>query len=259
MLKRVSIFALCAALTLLMLASCGEEAPSGEPTPSLTPSAPSPSPELISTEDEDIYYEFMQSGEWRNDNTWYWDDEGSLVPEWLEISAYKIFDFDDDGVKELWLEAYEDGGYSRWGYSAFYSVENGQVKRLLYGHLSQGSIGGGWVVAYYDTQTEKHLLSLIGSFGGFGGRGSSGKYYEYENGELNEAFSIFSEWHPNRDYYDEEIEGLLHYVDEDDYDTVWHRVAIYEINDERVTKEAFEQMKERLIDPIDEKFILGAG
>jgi len=257
-LKRIYSLALCVTLIFSLLVACDGEAPLNEPTPSPTPSAPppSPSPEPISSEDEDIYYEFMQSGEWKGDEVWL--DEGNLEGQGIEITAYKIFDFDGDGVKELWLEAY-DNEFRRHAYSAFYKIEDGQVKRLLYGVLSGGSMGGDWVTVRYDTYTEKHLLSLIGSFGGFGGRSSTGKYYEYENGELNEAFSMLTMYQTAKNYREEDLEGLYYVDEDDDREPEWRTITIYEIDDERVTKEAFEQMRERLIEPIDDTFILRAG
>ena len=178
---------------------------------------------------EKILKEYMDSGQWLKDLAGpYIVDEWNLFADgdyenWrLEITAYKIFDFDGDGVSELWLEAFEDSVTWSWGMSGFYTVENGQVKNLIIGQQTGGSIGGDYIIMGYDNFTGRHVVVNTGFVGGFGGQLTYSSYYDYEFGRLTELISV-----ENTFYIDEKeprefmVDGEI--VLEDDYWAVEER------------------------------------
>jgi hypothetical protein len=219
----------------------------------LNPNTPAPSAESNAQE---IYYEFMRSKEWRNDD---WDLYWFAPDTEHEITSYKIFDFDGNGVYDLWIEMEDDTGFRPAGISAFYTIEDGQVKRLLDGSLSGGTMGGDWITTAYDSQTGEHLIGVTGYMGGFGGRNNWSRYYRYINGELSRAFSISEMSQVEINYSDDELaDDTLFYVEDDSPfgSSDGRFITVYRVNDVQVTREVYEQMKARINSPIDERYIL---
>ena len=213
------LYLLAAGLFLTGLAACAAK-PEEPASTTVTTSA-----EINETE---LYEEFLESREWA-----LMEDGAGDLSEWdFELAAQKIFDFDGDGVDELWIEASEPGGFDL--FSGLYTIESAQVKELLSGYVTGGSIGGNCVVAYYDTQTQQHIVSLVGYAGGIGGGGGVryGTYYEYENGQLREVLDL-------------KLESL------------YGREPVYTVNGEQVTEEKYNQTLARLTKPTDETFLLG--
>ena len=175
------------------------------------------------------YHAFMDSKDWAV----YKDDFGAHhLPE-LFPTNYTIFDFDNNGVEELWLEGYNYSGMSPYGISGFYTIEAGSVVTLLSLYLSDGSVGGEWLGMYYDTTTNRHVVGVSGHAGGFGGTASWNKYYDYINGTL----TLITE---------------LTATDMDDEIT-------YEINGEEASKENYERLSDRFTEPKDPKYELPKG
>jgi tetratricopeptide (TPR) repeat protein len=207
----------------------------------------------------ELYYQFMNSRQWAEDYR-LGDYVGTTD---IEITAYKIFDFDDNGTNELWLEAYAYD-YRPRGISGFYTIEGGQVKNLLIGNLSGGSIGGDWVAVRFDAQTGNHLIGLEGFAGGFGGNSSWGEYFEYVNGQISGVFNIFTMSQVEYNFSETQLEDeTLYYVEEhnlfSESEPQSRYITIYEIDNVQVTREAYEQIRTRLLNPSEEKFILKDG
>lgn len=70
--------------------------------------------------------------------------------------------------------------------SAFFSVENGQLKQLLSGYQCGGSLGGDFVHLWFDREEETVKIGATGKFGGFGGHSSNHEIYSYEAGRVKE-------------------------------------------------------------------------
>ena len=174
----------------------------------------------------ELYEEFIASREW----TLMEDGAGDLSEWEWELTARKIFDFDGDGVDELWIEASEPGGFDK--FSGFYTVEDAKVKELLFGYITGGTIGGDEVAMCYDTQTQQHLVGLAGYTGGFGGGAHSTTCYEYKTGQLREVLSM---------------EELSMHGSETEYT----------VNGAQVTEDEYNQAHARLTKPTDETFLMG--
>ena len=191
-----------------------------------------------------LYEKFIQSRQWAA-------GEADLP---ADITAYTIFDFDGDGIQELWLEAYDETGPQKSGISGFYSIKNAQVEQLLRGTLSGGSIGGEEIVICYDTVTEKHLIGLDGFYGGFDGSAHSSVYYEYKKGDLHQAISGLMLSQAKENYSAEELEDeALYYVESNEFKNY---ITVYEVDDVRVRKDIYEETMVRLTEPLDEKYIM---
>ena len=159
---------------------------------------------------EAVLIEYMDSGQWLVDLLGPdIEDEWGLFageePETceLEITNFKIFDFDGDGINELWLEAYEDSVTWSWGMSGFYAVVDGEVKNLIIGQQTGGSLGGDYVVMGYDIANKRHIIMKSG-FVSFvdepRGQITYSSYYDYFNGELRFIAAL-----ENTFYVDEKI------------------------------------------------------
>jgi len=192
--------------------------------PIKTPSdAPANSGGNVGESSEKLLQEYMDSGRWLKDlfspdieDEWDLFADGDYENCGLEITAYKIFDFDGDGVSELWLEAYEDSVAWSWGMSGFYTVESSQVKNLIIGRQTGGSIGGDYIVMGYDNSAGCHIVVKTGFVGGFGGQITYSAYYDYKAGQLTEIANT-----ENAFFIDEKIprEFMVNgkIVPEDDY------------------------------------------
>ena len=178
---------------------------------------------------EKLLADYVESGQWLSD---YHEQSDGFYDSELEITASKIFDFDGDGISELWLEAYENSVMWGWGITGFYTVLDGEVTTVLSGEVSGGSIGGDRVVTSYDALLERHVLGKIGTVGGFGGQNTYSFYYDYAEGALTELTSF---------------EATV-YWDEDEYECV--------VNENEASLEQYVAMESRFTEPVDEHFIL---
>ena len=205
--------------------------PSETPLPTPTPQnalpvgavEPSSSPEN-SEDSEAILQEFMDSGLWL----------GAYTEIGLEVTSFKIFDFDGDGISELWIEAYEDSKMWNFGISRFFTVIDGQVEMLLFGEMSGGSIGGDRVVSAYDTLNNCHVIGLMGYAGGFGGEGAYCKYYGYNSGKLNEIANFHM---------------TVYWADSDEDDE-------YIVDGNPLSLQEYEEALLRFTEPVDKRYIL---
>ena len=130
---------------------------------------------------ESVYMNFVNSKEWAKDDPYL---SGNYYDTDLEVTNYKIFDLDNDGVSELWIEAYEYAQSWSYGISGFYALEAGEIVLLLSGNISGGSMGGDCIATRYDTQSSKHVVGKVGHVGGFGGIYEYQEYYNYSNGKI---------------------------------------------------------------------------
>jgi hypothetical protein len=131
---------------------------------------------------ESVYMNFVNSKEWAKDDPYL---SGNYYDTDLEVTNYKIFDLDNNGVSELWIETYEYAQRGSYGISGFYTLEAGEVVLLLSGNMSGGSMGGDWIATRYDTQSSKHVVGKVGHVGGFGGTYEYEEYYNYSNGKIS--------------------------------------------------------------------------
>lgn len=70
--------------------------------------------------------------------------------------------------------------------SAFFSVEDGELKELLSGYQCGGSLGGDFVHLWFDRDEEIVKIGVSGEWGGFGGYSSNHEIYSYETGVMEE-------------------------------------------------------------------------
>jgi len=111
------------------------------------------------------------------------------------ITDKNIFDFDGDGVLDLWFRAVggeRDFISPRWSSSitGFATIKDDEVVLLLSGYTTGGSIGGDFVAFGYDQETLEYVIILNGFAGGFGGNSSSSRIYSMRNGELTKLYWI---------------------------------------------------------------------
>jgi|GEM_PF-5832318 len=226
--KKVIVI-LVAGLLLIRLAACVSKPK--EPDSTTNPTTVTTAAEITEAKkssDAGPYEAFLKSGQWALLQDGAWD----LLERDFELTAYKVFDFDGDGVDELWLEASKSDGFDK--HSGFYTIENAQIKELLSGYLSSGSSGGDYVAMYYDAQTQQHLAGLVGNTNGFDRFAIYGTYYEYKNGQLREVLDL----------------TLTSGYEEIDSETV------YTVNGKQTTEEEHNQAYARLTKPTDKKFLL---
>lgn len=77
-------------------------------------------------------------------------------------------------------------------HSAFFSVEDGQLKELLSGYQCGGSLGGDFVHLWFDREEEAVKFGVSGEFGGFGGYSYRHEIYSYEAGEMEEEKRFYT-------------------------------------------------------------------
>ena len=111
------------------------------------------------------------------------------------ITDRLIFDFDDDGVRDLWFRAVLDERAfesPRWSNSitGFATIKDDEVVLLLSGYTSGGSIGGDFITFGYDQKTSEYVIVVNRFTGGFGGTHNGGSIYSMQNGELTRLYSF---------------------------------------------------------------------
>jgi len=151
----------------------------------------------IQCKTELLYLAFLESSYWLQVPCF--QCCGELKPifnfdDW-RITDKSIFDFDGDGVLDLWFRAVwgeEDFISPRWSSSitGFATIKNNEVVLLLSGYTTGGSIGGDFVAFGYDQETFEYVIILNGFAGGFGGNYSSTIIYSMQTGELARLYWI---------------------------------------------------------------------
>ena len=185
--------------------------------------------------DRETYLDFLNSGKWRDVLNAEVSDSYLTEPE---ISATAMVDVDRDGVFELWFEAIEMDGFFPMGVSALMSITDGKnVKVVLVGEESGGSIGGTRIGFFRDLESGKDVPALMGHAGGFGGYASSNSFYEYKDLNINkiltyEKLTISKEDVSSDDFFYEDLDDSS-------------MAVIYSVNNEQVRKEAFWEAEER--------------
>jgi len=231
--QKITVFLLAALLPLALFA-CQTARPSpaqggaGAGSP-----APQPTREPV---EYALYRDYLASDDW----AWEWSPEGGMGDAYAkadagryELTGQKIFDFDGDGVLDLWFAA-QGKKYPAAKVSGFCTAADGKVEALLRGYVCGGSLGGETVAARYDTERKEHVLLLAGGWGGFGGHGSSGTYYAMKNGTLTE---IGNDW-------------AVEYAEDTEGENSWH------INGQEVSGQEFALWRGRYKDPTDKNYIL---
>jgi hypothetical protein len=204
-----------------------------------------------------IYEDFLNSTKWREvEDTTQWDEPFEVNS--VEIESKKIFDLDGDGVPELWFVARTPGDGGGEEVSSFCTIIENEVKVLLSGYRSGGTIGGDWIGICFDNGTSKHIVGLFGYTGGFGGIMSWAVYYSYEEGTLNRIIDLNQMSQPGKQYDGEELQDpSLYFIEEDSVSFSGEPyISVYKVNDKQVTKEAYEEVVDRFVDPKDKEFIL---
>lgn len=136
--------------------------------------------------------------------------------------------------------------------SALYGIKDNQLQCLVSGEECGGSLRGDYVCFFKDMESGKNLIGNQGSAGGFGGIATYGRIYDYETGNANLIFSY--EWimQSAGNYAEEDLYNNAHlFYDENDnpytQDAIWDAETVreYLVNEERVSKEIYENACER--------------
>lgn len=206
------------------------------------------------------YNEFLNSNKWRKINLY---NEGESEINSVEIVAQKIFDFDDNGIPELWFVAKTPGNKdSSKGeeISGFCTIDNNKVKILLKGYISGGTIGGETINILYDKEMSQHVIALIGYSRGFNGNMAWGEYYSLNNGLFDKVAQISQISQVGNQYEDIELQDpKLYYVEKEsplESSDDEKYITVYKVNEKQVSIEEFNQIKSRFVLPENEKFIL---
>jgi len=151
----------------------------------------------IQCDSELLYVAFLDSDYWLL--MWCPQCCGYFLPisngdNW-RISDKRLFDFDNDGVIDLWFRAVsgeEDFISPRWSSSitGFATIRDGEVFLLLNGFTTGGSIGGSFVTFGYDQENSEYVLVVSSFAGGFGGNYSGARIYSMQNGEVTRLYRI---------------------------------------------------------------------
>ena len=177
-----------------------------------------------------LYQDYMDSKSWQVVSGGYGDGE-SFTESDLEISAYKIVDFDGDGTDELWLCAYDYSAIMLRGISAFCAIQNGEVVPLISCYLTGGTIGGDRVASLYDEETQRHVIAVSGYSSGWGGYYDQNEFFDYSGGVLTH------------------ITTLATYKENSDL------TAICEIDGTEVSPELYSEACARFSSPMDDAFL----
>jgi hypothetical protein len=138
-----------------------------------------------------LYTAYMESTDWAWQTHPYETSRGPLNSDEVsrfKVTASKIYDFDDDGVLDLWFKAEDSADdYSQRSVMTFYcTIADGRVKQLLNGFSGRGRGGHHvtimqhqelpmFVVAHIDTMGSRNLAGEIITI----------SYYSIKNGELS--------------------------------------------------------------------------
>ena len=127
-----------------------------------------------------IYWDYIKSNEWRSFSR----EIGPRVEE-LDRTQTIFYDFDGDGVLEMWFKA-SNGKSSGWPetLSLFCTIKNGRVEQLLKSGECGGELGGDYVTLTYSEDDNKLRIGNFYHARGFGGVSGSLTSYDYSNSTL---------------------------------------------------------------------------
>ena len=123
-------------------------------------------------------------------------DEHAMYLSYLEqykTTAYKIFDFDGDGVLDLWFEAEENDDIQTQNriITGLCTIANRKVELLLYGNGGWNA-GGNYVTVMKNKETSANVIVFVDSLGGYdsGIRVTRQRFYAMKNGGLSELETL---------------------------------------------------------------------
>jgi hypothetical protein len=205
-----------------------------------------------------IYENFLKSKEWRKVK----QGEEPFEIDSVEVESKKIFDFDSNGIPELWFIAKTSGEASmgKEEISGFCTITDNKVKILLSGYISGGTIGGDSVDIRFDKKTSEHVVGLTGYAGGFGGNMSWANYYSYKTGTLNQIIQFSQMSQIDEQYDDKELQDpALYYIEKENpfkSSGAKSYITIYKVNDKQITKEVYQKTVKRFILPGNKEFVI---
>ena len=213
--------------------------------------------ELSNMDYEKIYTEYMESAQWQDEYEPQDEYESDITD--FKITTSKVFDFDDNGIPELWLHAESSnelglGGPARR--DIFCTIEGSNVIQLLSGYKSGGSMGGSEIAVYYDTKTLTHVICKEGYAGGFGGSLWWTEVYDFSNGSITEVTQYEGIDQIARNYVDGELDNPGWYYPSDREIGGQALFTVYYVDGEQVQKETYDRVSNRFTAPINEGFKL---
>ncbi len=168
----------------------------------------------------ELYNEYISTGDFSKHKHY----DGGGVP----VVKSVIFDYDGDGMPELWVSSSCDvGGPRNETFSEFCTIENGKVKRLLNCAESGGTIGGDYVGIEYSKSDDRLLISTAAYSGGWGGTSNSMVMYSLSGGTLKQEASTASTIYNSHNNPEEQ--------------------DVYNVDDEDVTKEKYESARDNYV------------
>lgn len=194
------------------------------------------------TGEEGIYTRYLHNGGYEELLGQEFDKEK------LQVSSC-LLDLDSDGTKELFLSL-GTGNYGPRGMETctfLLDIESNQVIKATNAYFGGGSMGGDYLGIRYDKEQQKHVLVLEGHIRD--GVSAHGTYLDiYSESNFKAGMELFEGYYSlYGDTYQESAakiraETSLYYEDGEDF-------RFYQINDQYVTKEAFDAAWARYEEP----------
>ena len=129
--------------------------------------------------DRAIYLSYLTSGEWQEN---FINKIHENYLEEMEITATSMFDFDGNGVYELWYEANTVYGYP--SVSSVLTIESGKVKNILTCSTRGSTIERSDIRFFRDSNKEEDVIGLIEREDEIFGKSESYSFYNYSNAKL---------------------------------------------------------------------------
>lgn len=126
-----------------------------------------------------IYSRYISSDEWKNFSR-------EIAPRVNALNKYQIlfYDFDGDGILEMWMKAYVDKSGWPETLSLFCTIRNGKVEQLLKCGECGGELGGDYVTLTYSEDDDQLRIGKFYHARGFGGVHGSLTSYNYSDADL---------------------------------------------------------------------------
>ena len=208
-------------------------------------------------QDREIYTQYLTNGGY-DELLEYGNDKN-----YIEISTCLV-DLNADGTYELLISLMETEFSGPRGYpttTALLSIQEDTVKIIARGYSGGGSIGGDFLELKYDTQEKCHVLVLEGLF-----RVGSDANFGYSHIYSSDGNSFDVSTKIERNYYsysndvtwyEDDInkiktETTLYYEEDDIF-------TYYQIDGEYVSKDEYEAINGRFIDPIQDIYKWHSG
>ena len=114
-----------------------------------------------------VYQSYLDSGKWKNNNIDRDTPHSSVGINDIKKQIY--FDFDGDGILEMWMKISAE--HSAWPdtLSVFCTIKNGEVVELIKAEEGGGEIGGDYVTLVYSKKDDQFYIGNFGHSRGFGG------------------------------------------------------------------------------------------